>query len=141
MTAQIISNVSPISKKRMQKKDTYESANILYEVRKLALNAFKSRIILLKPTQGKASFFDLARVGKVSNCTWLKILTSKPMLRRLPVALGQLKTGNTSENLLNKIGQIIIQKLLKEYIITWWSLSSYNTKWTLYLWILKIWIS
>ena len=40
------------------------------------------------------------------------------MLRRLPVALAQLKTGNTSENLLNKIAQIIIQKLLKKYIIT-----------------------
>ena len=67
--AQIKYKVWLISKKRMQKKDTYESANILYEVRKLSLNAFKSRIILLKSTQGKASFFDLARVGKVSNCT------------------------------------------------------------------------
>ena len=91
----------------MQKEDTYESANILYEGRKLALNAFKTRTILLKSTQGKPSFFDLARVGKVSNCTWLKILTSKPMLWRLTVALAQVKTGNTSKNLLNKIGQII----------------------------------
>ena len=29
------------------------------------------------------------------------------MLQRLPRALAQVKTGNTSENLLNEIGQII----------------------------------
>ena len=29
------------------------------------------------------------------------------MLQRLPIALGQVKAGNTSENLLNKIRQII----------------------------------
>ena len=29
------------------------------------------------------------------------------MLQRLPIALAQLKSGNTSENLLNKIRQII----------------------------------
>ena len=29
------------------------------------------------------------------------------MLQRLPIALAQVKAGNTSENWLNKIGQII----------------------------------
>ena len=29
------------------------------------------------------------------------------MLQRLPIALGQVKAGNTSENLLNEIRQII----------------------------------
>ena len=37
----------------------------------------------------------------------LKILSSKQMLQRLPVALAQAKAGNTSENLLNEIRQII----------------------------------
>ena len=37
----------------------------------------------------------------------LKILTSKQMLQRLPIALAQVKAGNTSENLLNEIRQII----------------------------------
>ena len=37
----------------------------------------------------------------------LKILTLKQMLQRLPIALVQLKAGNTSENLLKKITQII----------------------------------
>ena len=37
----------------------------------------------------------------------LKILTSKQMLQRLPIALAQLKAGNTSEDVLNEIIQII----------------------------------
>ena len=37
----------------------------------------------------------------------LIILTPKQMLQRLPIALGQLKAGNTTKNLLNEIRQII----------------------------------
>ena len=37
----------------------------------------------------------------------LKTLTPKQMLQRLPIVLAQVKTGNTSENLLNEIKQII----------------------------------
>ena len=37
----------------------------------------------------------------------LKKLTPKQMLQRLPIALAQVKAGNTSENLLNKIRKII----------------------------------
>ena len=37
----------------------------------------------------------------------LKILTCKQMLQRLPIALAQVKAGNTSENSLNEIRQII----------------------------------
>ena len=37
----------------------------------------------------------------------LKILTPKQMLQRLPIALAQVKAGNTSENLLKEIRQII----------------------------------
>ena len=33
--------------------------------------------------------------------TGLKILTSKQMLQRSPIALAQVKAGNNSENLLN----------------------------------------
>ena len=36
----------------------------------------------------------------------LKILTPKQMIERLPIALAQVKAGNTSETLLNKIRQI-----------------------------------
>ena len=37
----------------------------------------------------------------------LKILSPKQMLQRLPIALGQVKTGNNSESLLNEIWQIV----------------------------------
>ena len=37
----------------------------------------------------------------------LKMLTHKQMLQRLPTALAQVKAGNTSENLLNEIREII----------------------------------
>ena len=36
-----------------------------------------------------------------------KILTPKQMLQRLPIALAQVKAGNTSGNLLNEIRKII----------------------------------
>ena len=39
--------------------------------------------------------------------TGLKILTPNPMLKRLPIALAQIKAGNNSaESLLNEIRQI-----------------------------------
>ena len=74
-----------------KKRNTYESVNALYEGRELTLNAFKSGIFPIKATQGEG----------------LKILTPKQMLQRLPIALAQVKAGNTSENLLNEIRQII----------------------------------
>ena len=39
--------------------------------------------------------------------TGLKILTPTQMLQRLSIALAQLKAGNNSESLLNKIRQIV----------------------------------
>ena len=40
---------------------------------------------------------------KATKGTGLKILTPKQMLQRLPIALAQVKAGNTSESLLNEI--------------------------------------
>ena len=37
----------------------------------------------------------------------LKILTPNQMLKRLPIALAQVKSGNNSESLLNEITQIV----------------------------------
>ena len=37
----------------------------------------------------------------------MKILTPKQTFQRLPIAFAQVKAGNTSENLLNQIRQII----------------------------------
>ena len=39
--------------------------------------------------------------------TGVKILTPKQMLKRLPIALAQVKAGNNSESLLNEIRQTV----------------------------------
>ena len=44
---------------------------------------------------------------KIKYAEGLKILTFKQMLQRLPIALAQVKAGNTSKNLLNEISQTI----------------------------------
>ena len=41
--------------------------------------------------------------GKVFDNSNLEILNPKQMLQRLPIGLAQVKAGNTSENVLNKI--------------------------------------
>ena len=58
---------------------TFENVNALWKVRKLTLSAFKSGIFPTKSTQGRA----------------LKILNPKQTLQRLPIALTQVKAGNT----------------------------------------------
>ena len=76
-------------------------------------NAFYNNEILYKVRNSVIEFFDdyssmmpEAKL-KASNETGLKILTPKQMLQRLPIALAQVKAGNNSENLLNKIRQIV----------------------------------
>ena len=44
---------------------------------------------------------------KATKKAGLKILPSKQMLHRLPIALAQVKAGHNSENLLNEIRQIV----------------------------------
>ena len=44
---------------------------------------------------------------KLTKGKWLKILTPKQLLQRLPIALAQVKAGNASEHLLTEIRQII----------------------------------
>ena len=69
-----------------------------YSAREMVLNGFKSKIFLIK---SKGSGILNAKRSKV------KILTPKQMLQRLPIALAHVKAGNNSENLLNKIRQIV----------------------------------
>ena len=74
-----------------KKRDTYKSVYALHEGRELTTNAFKSRVFPIKSTQRKA----------------LKILIPKQILQRLLIVLVQVKSGNTSQKLLNEIRQII----------------------------------
>ena len=74
---------------------------------KVVLNAFRSGIFLLQPTEGTNHWGVIARVAKISDLLSLKILTPKVIPQRLPMTLAQVKPSNTSEKLLNKIRQII----------------------------------
>ena len=50
---------------------------------------------------------EAKKLAKEQEGTGLKILTPNQMLKRLPIALAQIKAGNNSESLLNKIRQIV----------------------------------
>ena len=63
-----------------------------------------------------------ARVAKVSDHKFydrsnLIILSPKQMLQRLPITLAKVKAGHTSENILNKIFQIIYSLYWEKEII------------------------
>ena len=50
---------------------------------------------------------NVAHDAKQQKGTGLEILTPNQMLKRLPIALAQIKSGNNSESLLNEIRQIV----------------------------------
>ena len=76
------------------KKEVLDSVSSLLEGRDMIYMAFQSGIFL-RPE-------ELQQQGE-----GLKILTPSEMLKRLPIALAQIKAGNNSESLLNEIRQIV----------------------------------
>ena len=79
--------------KRRLRADVLNSVTGLVNGREMVLTAFKSGIFQVskESQEGKG----------------LKILTPNQMLKRLPIALAQVKAGNNSESLLNEIRQIV----------------------------------
>ena len=72
----------------------------LYHCRQEVFNFFRDYIKMILDSSYKTKQDE-------TKGTWLKILTPKQMLQRLPIALAQLKAGNNSESLLNEIRQIV----------------------------------
>ena len=93
---------------KIKKELTLKNAIILLNGRQKFLNVFESGIFQIrKQEKGLTSISDcVARVAEVSNNKQPKILNPAQMLQRLPIALAQVKAGNTSSNLLNEIRQI-----------------------------------
>ena len=83
--------------KRKLRADVLVSVTSLVKGREVVLNSFQSRILQVSKESQK---------GEGAN-EMLKILTPNQMLKRLPIALGQVKAGNNSESLLNEIRQIV----------------------------------
>ena len=84
---------------KILKKYVLDNPKALLEGREMVFKAFESEIFckLEKSQEGKG-----ANEGE-----GLKILTPNQMLKRLPIALAQVKAGNNSESLLNEIRQIV----------------------------------
>ena len=93
--------------------------NYLNTIRKGNKNANQKRIsaninILFNARDNAIKFIEdyssmtleAKKLAKQQEGTGLKILTPNLMLKRLPIALAQIKTGNNSESLLNEIRQI-----------------------------------
>ena len=59
---------------------------------------------------------EAKKLAKEKEGTGLKILTPNQMLKRLPIALAQIKAGNNSESLLNEIRQIVYSLYRSKYI-------------------------
>ena len=78
---------------KKKKSDVSNCVSALVNGREMVLTAFKSGIFQVskESQEGKG----------------LKILTPNQMLKRLPIALAQVKAGNNSESLLNEIRQIV----------------------------------
>ena len=80
---------------------------MLYESRPAAIKLFNEYSLIASEDKYKA------KQGK-----GLKILSPKQMLLRIPIALAQVKSGNTYENLLNEIRKILYslhREITKKY--------------------------
>ena len=116
--------------KNHKKKQVHDNVYKFFAAREVVLNDFKSKIFVLKSKGSGILNTDHSK---------LKILTPKQVLQWLPVALAQVKAGN-SENLLSEIRQIVYSLYhLKEI-----TKKVYNNiirsikKWIQYLWIQRI---
>ena len=70
---------------------------MLYKARNEVISFFDDYSSVVSEAKGNAK-----KEGKGR-----KILTPKQLLQRLPIDLAQVKAGNSSENLLNEIRQIV----------------------------------
>ena len=85
--------------KRKLRSDVLNSVTAFVKGREMVLTAFKSGIFQVsKVSQEREGMNESER---------LKKLTPNQMLKRLPIALAQVKAGNNSESLLNEIRQIV----------------------------------
>ena len=74
---------------------------------KILLNFYNGRKKVINAFNGKIFPINTKGTGYLeSKPSSFEILTPNQMLKRLPIALAQIKAGNNSESLLNEIRQI-----------------------------------
>ena len=87
-------------KKTDNQKEVINNLKNFYLSRQEVFNFFRDYRIIVLDAAYKSKENETGGKG-------FKILTPKQMFQRLPIALAQVKAGNTSECLLNEIRQIV----------------------------------
>ena len=93
-------NEAKIGRKTDDQKEVINNLDIFYHSREEVFNFFRDYTGMM---------FDCSYQAKQDETkeTGLKILTSKQMFQRLPIAIAQVQTGNNSKSLLNEIIPIV----------------------------------
>ena len=93
-------NEVKIGRKTDDQKEMINNLDIFYHSREEVFNFFRDYTGMM---------FDCSYQAKQDETkeTGLKILTSKQMFQRLPIAIAQVQTGNNSKSLLNEIIPIV----------------------------------
>ena len=91
-------NIIRIGNKNDNQKRTLANINIFY-------NARDNAIKFIQDYGGM--ILEARKQAREQEGTGLKILTPNQILKRLPIALAQVKAGNNSQSLLNEIRQIV----------------------------------
>ena len=92
-------NIIRRGNKNVNQRKTLANINIHFNVRNSAIKFIEDYSSMI---------LGAKKLAKEQEGTGLKILTPNPnqMLKRLPIALAQIKAGNNSESLVNEIRQI-----------------------------------
>ena len=90
-------NIIQKGNKNANQKNTLANISIHFNARNSALKFIEDYDSMILKAK---------KLAKEQEGTRLKILTPNQMLKRLPIALAQIKAGNNSESLLNEIRQI-----------------------------------
>ena len=91
-------NIIRKGNKNAEQRKTLANMNILYNARNNAIKFIEDC---------GAMILEAKKLAREQERTGLKILTPNQMLKRLPIALAQIKAGSNSESLLNEIRQIV----------------------------------
>ena len=91
-------NIIRIGNKNDNQKRILANINMFYNARDNAINFIRDYVGMI---------LEAKKMAREQEGTGLKISPPNQMLKRLPMALAQVKAGNNSESLLNEIRQIV----------------------------------
>ena len=91
-------NIIRKGNKNAKQRKSLANINMLYNARNDAIKFIEDYGSMI---------LEAKKLAREQEGTGLKILTSNQMLKRLQIALAQIKAGNNSESLLNEIRQIV----------------------------------